>query len=93
MLRILKYVFSYSSAFIGGIFILVVRLYQLIISPLFPPTCRFTPSCSSYAMEAFRIWGPFKGFYLTLKRLLRCHPWGACGHDPVPKKGIDNSPF
>ena len=65
-------------------FVVLVRFYQICISPLKPPTCRFTPTCSQYALEAFRKHGPFKGLYLTIRRLLRCHPWGGHGYDPVP---------
>ena len=64
-------------------FILLVRFYQLGISPLKPPSCRFTPTCSQYAIEALRKYGPIKGLYLTIRRLLRCHPWGGSGYDPV----------
>lgn len=64
--------------------ILVVRFYQLCISPLKPPSCRFTPTCSQYAIEALRKHGPIRGLYLTIRRLLRCHPWGGSGYDPVP---------
>ncbi|MEE0863812.1 MAG: membrane protein insertion efficiency factor YidD [Alistipes sp.] len=64
--------------------ILLVRFYQLCLSPLKPPTCRFTPTCSQYAIEALRKHGPIKGLYLTIRRLLRCHPWGGSGYDPVP---------
>jgi uncharacterized protein len=67
-------------------FILLVKIYQYIISPLFPATCRFTPTCSSYTIEAITIWGPIKGIYLGIKRMLKCHPWGKYGHDPVPTK-------
>jgi putative membrane protein insertion efficiency factor len=65
-------------------------MYRWLISPakmlLFGPSgaCRFTPSCSEYALEALQRHGSIKGGWLTLKRLLRCHPWGSCGHDPVP---------
>ena len=65
-------------------FILLIKFYQLVISPWLPSRCRFTPSCSQYGIEAFEKYGPIKGFYLTVKRILRCHPWGAHGHDPVP---------
>ena len=66
-------------------FILLIKFYQVCISPLKGgPTCRFTPTCSQYALEAFRKYGPFKGFWLSLKRVLRCHPWGGSGYDPVP---------
>lgn len=65
-------------------FILLVRFYQVCISPLKPPTCRFTPTCSAYAIEALKKHGPIKGLYLAVKRILRCHPWGGSGYDPVP---------
>lgn len=64
--------------------IMLVRLYQMFISPLLPASCRFTPTCSSYAIEALRKYGLFRGGYLTIRRLLRCHPWGGSGYDPVP---------
>ena len=63
--------------------IAVVKFYQLCISPFTPPSCRFTPTCSQYAVEALRKYGPVKGGWLTLKRLARCHPWGGSGYDPV----------
>ena len=65
-------------------FVLLIKFYQVCISPFTPPSCRFTPTCSQYALEAFRKHGPFKGLYLTVRRLLRCHPWGGSGYDPVP---------
>jgi len=65
-------------------FILLIRIYQLGISPLLGPKCRFTPTCSNYALQAFRKYGPIKGFWLSIKRIARCHPWGGHGHDPVP---------
>lgn len=61
-----------------------IRFYQYCISPLKPATCRYVPTCSQYAIEAIRKHGPFKGLWLALKRLLRCHPWGGSGYDPVP---------
>lgn len=64
--------------------VLLVRFYQICISPLKPSCCRFTPTCSQYAMEAFRKYGVFKGTWLAIKRILRCHPWGGSGYDPVP---------
>ena len=69
-------------------FILLIKFYQLCISPLKPPTCRFTPTCSQYALEAFRKYGPLKGFWLSLKRILRCHPWGGSGYYPVPESSF-----
>jgi uncharacterized protein len=65
-------------------FIGLIKLYQLIISPWMGPSCRFTPTCSQYGLEAFKKYGVFKGFWLTAKRIARCHPWGGHGYDPVP---------
>ena len=62
----------------------LVKFYQYCISPLTPPSCRFVPTCSQYAVEALKKYGPIKGCWLTLKRLMRCHPWGGSGYDPVP---------
>jgi putative membrane protein insertion efficiency factor len=63
--------------------ILFIKFYQLSISPLLPNTCRFTPSCSQYGIDAINKYGAFKGSFLSLKRILRCHPWGGSGYDPV----------
>ena len=62
----------------------MIRFYQGAISPWFPPTCRYTPTCSSYAMEAVEGHGPGRGLWLALRRIGRCHPWGGHGFDPVP---------
>lgn len=70
--------------FIGWLLILPIRFYQKYISPLTPATCRFTPTCSHYAIEAIRKHGPFKGLALAVWRILRCNPWGGSGYDPVP---------
>ncbi|MBB78477.1 MAG: membrane protein insertion efficiency factor YidD [Crocinitomicaceae bacterium] len=65
--------------------ILIVKFYQIFISPISPKTCRYSPSCSSYMVESLKIWGPIKGLYLGIKRLLSCHPWSKRkNHDPVP---------
>ena len=61
-----------------------VRFYQVCISPLKPACCRFTPTCSAYAIEALRKHGPIKGLWLAIWRVLRCNPWGGSGYDPVP---------
>ena len=62
----------------------LIRGYQLLVSPLFPPSCRYYPSCSHYAAEAVALHGAGRGLLLALRRLLRCHPWGGSGYDPVP---------
>ena len=62
----------------------LIRGYQLLVSPLLPPSCRFYPSCSHYAAEAIARHGPWRGARLAARRLLRCHPWGGGGYDPVP---------
>ena len=64
----------------------VVKIYQGAISPLIGQNCRHVPTCSAYATQAITVWGPFKGGCLSLKRLLKCHPWGTSGYDPVPQK-------
>ena len=66
------------------IFIVPLKIYQMLVSPLLGPSCRFTPTCSQYTIEAIQKYGPLKGGWLGFKRILRCHPWGGCGHDPVP---------
>ena len=69
---------------ITGLLILPIRFYQRCISPITPPSCRFTPPCSQYAVEAIRKHGPIHGTWLAIRRILRCHPWGGHGYDPVP---------
>ena len=64
--------------------ILPIRFYRAAISPMFPPACRYVPTCSQYAIEAITKYGPVKGLWLAVKRILRCHPWGGSGFDPVP---------
>lgn len=65
-------------------FIILIKLYQWIISPWLGQKCRYTPTCSNYAVEALKKYGPIKGLWLTIKRVSRCHPWGGQGYDPVP---------
>ncbi|MEE2953853.1 MAG: membrane protein insertion efficiency factor YidD [Bacteroidota bacterium] len=72
----MKTVFSY-------LFMGVITFYQKIISPLLPPTCRYTPTCSEYTKEAISKYGPFKGAQLGVIRILKCHPWGGSGYDPL----------
>ncbi len=77
LMDILKKVISFP-------FIILIKFYQYCISPYKMPSCRFTPTCSAYALEAFKKHGVIKGFYLSIRRILRCHPWGGSGYDPVP---------
>lgn len=66
--------------------VVLIRFYQEAISPFTPATCRFTPTCSSYFLEALKVHGLLIGFYLGMKRIFSCHPWGKSGYDPVPEK-------
>lgn len=68
------------------IVVALIRAYQRVISPLFPPTCRFHPTCSDYAAGAIRAHGGVRGLWLALRRIGRCHPWNAGGIDPVPSR-------
>jgi len=65
-------------------FILLIKVYQLFISPLFPSSCRYTPTCSHYTVEALKKYGVIKGSWMGIKRISRIHPWGGSGYDPVP---------
>ena len=80
----LKRILSFLSHCLAGVLVVPVVFYQKIISPFTPPSCRFTPTCSEYARQALLKHGPVKGLYLAVRRLLRCHPWGGSGYDPVP---------
>lgn len=75
---------KYISQFFSGILIFFVKIYQWVLSPLLPNACRYTPTCSHYAIHALQKHGPFKGGYLAVRRIIRCNPWGGHGHDPVP---------
>lgn len=75
---------KYFTAALGWLLMLPIRFYRKFISPLTPPSCRFTPTCSEYALEAIRKHGPFRGTWLAVKRILRCRPGGGYGYDPVP---------
>lgn len=83
-LNVLKKVLYEILKFLGWLLILPIKFYQRFISPLTPPMCRYTPTCSTYAIQAIQKYGPFKGSWLAIKRILRCNPWGESGYDPVP---------
>ena len=80
----LRSVIQRMSGGISRLVILIIRFYQVTLRFLFPPSCRFHPSCSEYAIEAFRKFGPIKGGWLSVKRLSRCHPFNPGGFDPLP---------
>jgi len=69
------------------ILIFIIKIYQNVISPYTKPSCRFQPTCSNYSIDAIKTHGFFKGTYLSIRRILKCHPFHAGGYDPVPKKG------
>ena len=71
---------------IKTLFIFPIKIYQICISPLIGPSCRFHPTCSNYSIESIQKYGVIKGFILSVKRLLKCHPMGGAGYDPVKKK-------
>lgn len=72
-------------------FVLLVRIYQWVISPLLPKSCRFQPTCSHYTIEALKVHGLWSGMGLAIRRISRCHPWGSSGYDPVPPVKIDEN--
>jgi putative membrane protein insertion efficiency factor len=69
------------------ILIFIIKIYQKVVSPFTKPSCRFQPTCSNYSIDAIETHGFFKGLYLSIRRILKCHPFHAGGYDPVPKKG------
>ena len=75
---------SLIGKMVSGLLMALIRGYQYLLSPLLPDSCRFVPTCSQYGVEALKKYGPAKGFWLTAKRIFRCHPWGGSGYDPVP---------
>lgn len=77
-------VYTFIRSLLVTLLVIPIRFYRQYVSPLTPPSCRFTPTCSQYALEALQKHGPFKGLWLTVRRILRCHPWGGSGYDPVP---------
>ena len=83
-MNVLRKVLRAVSWVLVTVLLVPIWIYQKAISPYTPPSCRFTPTCSEYARQAIKKHGPFKGLYLAIRRLLRCHPWGGSGYDPVP---------
>ncbi len=77
----------WARRFFIFLLIIPVKIYQWMISPLLPKTCRYVPTCSEYAIEALRVHGPVRGLIMGTRRILSCHPWGGHGYDPVPPRG------
>jgi len=84
LIKIRKHIVKTVFKILAWPFIIIIKFYQLAISPFFPSSCRYTPTCSHYSAEALKKYGLFKGGWLGIKRISRCHPWGRSGHDPVP---------
>lgn len=76
----------FINSFFSFILIIPVKIYQWLISPWLPNSCRYTPTCSHYTIDALKTHGPIKGFFLALRRIFSCHQWGGHGWDPVPQK-------
>ncbi len=85
----MKKICKFFTFALGRLIILFIKFYKKTISPLLPTACRYTPTCSEYMIQAITIHGVWKGIYLGTKRILRCHPWGSCGYDPVPRSDKD----
>jgi uncharacterized protein len=83
-MNLIKNILFLPLRLISLVFVGLIRFYQLAISPILPSSCRYTPTCSQYSLEAIKKYGPFKGSFLSIRRILRCNPWGGHGHDPVP---------
>ena len=83
-MNVARMLWRWLMKLLEALLLLPIVFYQRVISPFTPPSCRFTPTCSEYARQAIAKYGPFKGLWLALKRLSRCHPWGGSGYDPVP---------
>lgn len=83
MFNKITYILKETNTLLVKLCICLIRFYQKYISPLTGPTCRFYPTCSQYSIEAFRKYGVFKGMYLTIKRVLKCHPFHPGGYDPL----------
>ncbi|MBS1572104.1 MAG: membrane protein insertion efficiency factor YidD [Bacteroidetes bacterium] len=92
--KIIFYICKYLKTTINKIvsfpLVVLIRFYQWFISPLLPKNCRYQPTCSHYMVEALQVHGIFRGLYLGIKRISRCHPFGGEGYDPVPPKNNNN---
>ncbi|MEJ5315551.1 MAG: membrane protein insertion efficiency factor YidD [Tenuifilum sp.] len=84
LVKYLKIIWKNAVRLLAYIPILLIKIYQIFLSPYLPNSCRFTPTCSAYSVEALKKHGFFKGLWLSVRRISRCHPWGGHGYDPVP---------
>lgn len=84
LIKTINVILNFIKNIFTNFFIAIIKIYQIFISPLFPPRCRYTPTCSQYGIEAIRKHGALRGAWLTAKRITSCHPWGGHGYDPVP---------
>ena len=75
-----------KSKIMSSIFIKMIKMYQIVLSPLLGSNCRYQPTCSNYAIESIEQWGVIQGSVLSFKRIMKCHPWGSSGYDAVPTK-------
>ncbi|HLR50652.1 MAG TPA: membrane protein insertion efficiency factor YidD [Candidatus Sphingobacterium stercoripullorum] len=83
-MKVLGKIWKAINSVFKFIFLALIKGYQYLLSPMLGASCRFTPTCSQYTKQAIEKYGPFKGTYLGIKRILKCHPWGKSGYDPVP---------
>lgn len=83
---------QFGKRIVKALVIFPIRVYQAAISPWFPASCRHVPTCSQYTIEAIQEWGIFRGTWMGMRRISKCHPWGTSGYDPVPKKGDKAGP-
>ncbi|MFA9391283.1 MAG: membrane protein insertion efficiency factor YidD [Prolixibacteraceae bacterium] len=90
-MKVLNSIWSFTKKLLSYPILGLVYFYKYAISPLTPASCRHTPTCSNYMIEALKIHGPFKGFWLGIRRLSKCHPWGTHGYDPVPPKQMNET--
>lgn len=80
----MRKIYYFITQLIVFILIIPIKIYKYLISPILPNSCRYTPTCSEYAVDALKKHGPIKGLFLAIKRILSCNPWGGSGYDPVP---------
>ena len=83
-MRAIRYTIELFRTIVSAILLAMIWFYQHCISPYTPASCRYQPTCSEYTLQAIRKYGPWKGLWLGMKRIMRCHPWGGSGYDPVP---------